>query len=189
MLVRMVSGGEKINVSIDLTFWLVVLVLISWQFNILWKRHKAITTFVEDRKDYQHLLIRPVGVESPVHEICVAILENLDNKRFRFSRGESKIVYSQVASYYNTPTLVYDTAKNVSISFTDKYCLISGDHFMKELSVNGVVVTLSGEEARYGAEVWTYVTQHLQSKKDKLAKLKEQRHRRAITKLYSEDNQ
>lgn len=175
--------------SVDLTFGLVVLALISWQFSIWWRRYKAITTFVENRKDYQHLLIRPVGVESPVHEVCVAILENLDNKRFRFSVGESKAVYTQVASYYNTPTLAYDTIKNVSISFTDRCYLGSGECFMKDLSINGVALTLSEEEVEYVDKVWSYAKQRLRSKKDKLAKLKEQRHRRAITKLYSEDSQ
>lgn len=133
------------------------------------------------------LLIKPDGVESPVHEICVAILENLDTKRFRFSVGESKAVYSQVASYYNTPTLAYDTIKNVSISFTDSCYLGSGERIMRDLSVNGVVLTLSTEEAEYVDKVWSYAKQRLRSKKDKLAKLKEQRHRRAITKLYSEE--
>lgn len=185
-LVRMVSGEENDDMSIDLTFGLVVLALISWQFSIWWRRYKAITTFVENRKDYQHLLIRPVGVESPVHEICVAILENLDNKRFRFSIESKKIEHTQVSTYIHTSVLIYDTHKKVSMSFTESYIPGSLYYFIDGLSVGDIAITLSQEEGNYVKSVYDYVRQHLKLKKDKLAKLKEQRHRRAITKLYSE---
>lgn len=188
MLVRMVSGEEKSNMSVDLTFGLVVLALISWQFSIWWRRYKAITTFVENRKDYQHLLIRPVGVESPVHEICVAILENLDSKRFRFSREMDNKKYTQVSSIIYEPILIYDTSKKVSISFTKVWGAGYTPDVVKGVSVEGVELDLSAEERAYTRAVLTYVEQHLKTKKDKLAKLKQQRHRRAITKLYSEDN-